>query len=94
MICSCVGSYASRQCWQRRRARRCETIALIDVARARPEAPAVAVGLVNMTAAVAILVVTPLVGLTFSLPGDGRVGFLAVGALWALAAVSVRRNGR
>ncbi len=39
-------------------------------ARLHPEAPGAAVGLVNMTAAVTILVATPLVGLTFSLPGQ------------------------
>jgi MFS family permease len=60
-------------------------------ARIRPDAPGAAVGLVNMTAAVTILIVTPLVGLSFSLPGDGRIGFLAVAALWALAALSVPR---
>jgi nitrate/nitrite transporter NarK len=68
--------------------------AFAGAARARPEAPAAAVGLVNMTGAVTILALTPLVGVTFSLPGDGRIGFAAVGVLWALAAVSVRRNGR
>lgn len=49
--------------------------------RLRPDAPAAAVGFVNMIAAVTILVGTPLVGLTFSLPSDGRVGFLAVAFL-------------
>jgi MFS family permease len=67
--------------------------AFAGAARARPDAPAAAVGLVNMTAAVTILVATPLVGLTFSLPGDGRLGFAIVAVLWALAtlAVPVRR---
>jgi MFS family permease len=49
--------------------------------RLRPDAPAAAVGFVNMIAAVTILVGTPLVGLTFSLPSDGRVGFIAVACL-------------
>ena len=40
-----------------------------------------------MAGAVTILVATPLVGLTFGLPGDGRIGFLALGALWAAALV-------
>jgi MFS family permease len=65
-------------------------------ARVRPDAPAAAVGLVNMVAAVTILVGTPLVGLTFSLPGDGRIGFAVVAALCALATLSVppvRRDG-
>jgi hypothetical protein len=46
---------------------------------------------VNMTAAVTILVGTPLVGLSFSLPGDGRLGFAVVAALWACAALCVPR---
>jgi MFS family permease len=58
-------------------------------ARVRPDAPGAAVGLVNMVAAVTILVGTPLLGLTFSLPGDGRIGFAVVAAL-CLATVAVR----
>jgi hypothetical protein len=34
---------------------------------------------------------TPLVGLTFSLPGDGRIGFVAVGVLAGLAALATPR---
>jgi len=49
--------------------------------RLRPDAPGAAVGFVNMMAAVTILVGTPLLGLTFSLPGDGRIGFLVVAGL-------------
>jgi MFS family permease len=63
-------------------------------AAARPDAPAAAVGLVNMTAAVTILVATPLIGLSFSLPGDGRFGFVVLGVLWALAALSVNGGAR
>jgi DHA1 family inner membrane transport protein len=51
-------------------------------ARVRPDAPGAAIGLVNMAGGVTILVVTPLVGQTFDLPGDGRIGFLAMGVLW------------
>ena len=58
-------------------------------ARARPDAPGAAIGLVNMAGAATILLATPLLGLTFDLPGDGRIGFLAVGALWAAALVWV-----
>ena len=32
---------------------------------------------------------TPLVGLTFSLPGAGLIGFVAAAACWALAALAV-----
>ncbi len=53
--------------------------------RLRPDRPAVAVGLVNFCANAAIVAGVPLVGLTFSLPGDGRVGLVAVACLWAAA---------
>jgi hypothetical protein len=46
-----------------------------------------------MIAAVVILVGTPLLGLTFSLPGDGRIGFAAVAVL-CLATVFVRPTRR
>jgi nitrate/nitrite transporter NarK len=68
--------------------------AFAGAARARPEAPGAAVGLVNMAAAVTIVVATPLVGLSFSLPGDGRIGIVVVGLLWALAALSVTGAAR
>ena len=58
--------------------------------RLRPDAPGAAVGFVNMIAAVTILVGTPLLGLTFSLPGDGRIGFLIVAALCGATATVVR----
>ena len=60
--------------------------------RLRPDAPGAAVGLVNMLAAVTILVGTPLLGLTFSLPGDGRIGFLIVASLCCATAAVVRRS--
>jgi MFS family permease len=60
-------------------------------AAARPDAPGVAVGFVNAWASLAIVVGTPLVGLTFSLPGDGRIGFVVLGVLAALAALATPR---
>ena len=60
-------------------------------AATRPDAPAEAVGFVNMIAATAILVGNPLLGLGFSAPGDGRVGFAAVAVLWAAAVAVVPR---
>lgn len=59
--------------------------------RLRPDAPAAAVGFVNGCAVLVILVCTPLAGLTFGLPGDGRIGFLAIGLLWATALLAVRQ---
>jgi MFS family permease len=66
--------------------------AFAGAARLRPDAPGAAVGLVNMIAAVTILVGTPLLGLSFSLPGNGRIGFLVVAVLWASTALAVRRT--
>ena len=45
-----------------------------------------AVGAMNIYPAAAIVVATPLIGLTFGLPGNGRLGFIVLAALWALAA--------
>jgi nitrate/nitrite transporter NarK len=61
--------------------------------RLRPDAPGAAVGFVNMIAAATILVGTPLLGLTFSLPGDGRIGFVIVAALCGATATVVRPRG-
>jgi fucose permease len=66
-------------------------MAFSGAAAARPDAPGAAVGLVNALASLVIVVGTPLVGLTFSLPGDGRIGFVAIGVLAALAALATPR---
>ena len=66
-------------------------MAFTGAALARPDAPGAAVGFVNGGAALVIVAGTPLVGLTFSLPGDGRIGFVALGALTALAALATPR---
>ena len=59
--------------------------------RVRPDAPAAAVALVNACAILTIVVGTPLAGLTFELPSDGRLAFAAIAALSALAALALRR---
>ena len=59
----------------------------------RPDSPAAAVGLVNGAAAAVILAGTPLLGLSFGLPGDGRAGFCVVAALW-LASLAVLPSAR
>jgi MFS family permease len=66
-------------------------MAFTGAAAARPDAPGAAVGLVNGWAALVIIAATPLVGLTFSLPGDGRIGFVVLGAFAALAALATPR---
>ncbi|HZN22423.1 MAG TPA: hypothetical protein VFB57_07670, partial [Gaiellaceae bacterium] len=59
--------------------------------RLRPDAPAAAMAAVNATAILAILVGTPLAGLAFDLPGDGRIAFAAIAALSAGSLVVLRR---
>lgn len=63
--------------------------AFTGAAKARPEMPGTSVAYVNAMASIVILAGTPLVGVTFSLRGDGRIGFLVVGALWALAVLAL-----
>jgi MFS family permease len=57
----------------------------------RPGGPGAAVGLVNMAGNLVIVVGTPLLGLSFALPGDGRLGFAAIAALWAAALLALPR---
>jgi len=57
-------------------------------ARAYPAAAGAAVGAMNTYPVLAIVCGAPLLGLTFSLPGNGRIGFAALAALW-LAALAV-----
>jgi MFS family permease len=65
--------------------------AFTGAAHARPDAPGAAVGFVNAWAALFVVAGAPLVGLTFSLPGDGRIGFVVLGLLTALAALATPR---
>jgi MFS family permease len=65
--------------------------AFVGAAAARPDAPGAAVGFVNAWASLVIVAGAPLVGLTFALPGDGRIGFVALGILAALAALAAPR---
>jgi MFS family permease len=58
--------------------------------RARPDAPAAAVALVNACGILTILVGTPLAGLTFELPSDGRLAFAVIAALSGLALLALR----
>jgi nitrate/nitrite transporter NarK len=62
-----------------------------SVPRVRPDAPAAAIGVVNAYAVLVILVGNPLLGLSFSAPGDGRIGFAVVVALWLAVLAAVRR---
>jgi MFS family permease len=65
--------------------------AFTGAAAARADSPGAAVGFVNAWASLVIVAGAPLVGLTFSLPGDGRIGFVVLGVLTALAALATPR---
>lgn len=65
-------------------------ILLTSAGDAAPMSPAVAIAAMNSYALGAIIAGTPLLGLTFSLPGAGRVGF-AVAAAACLLALPVAR---
>ncbi|HXG77277.1 MAG TPA: hypothetical protein VNJ53_11960, partial [Gaiellaceae bacterium] len=58
--------------------------------RLRPDAPAAAIALVNACAVLAILVGTPLAGLAFELPGEGRLAFATIAALAAASLLALR----
>ena len=62
-----------------------------SAAALRPEGPGAAVGLVNMAGNFVIVAGTPLLGLAFALPGEGRVGFAVVAGLWAAALLALPR---
>lgn len=49
--------------------------------------PGTAFGAMNLYALVLIVIGSPLLGLSFTLPGEGLIGFLAAAAYWLLAAV-------
>jgi MFS family permease len=60
--------------------------------KTRPDAPGAAVGYVNAWAIGVVVAGTPLLGLTFSLPGDGRIGFACAAALTAAALLALPRR--
>lgn len=61
--------------------------------RRRTDAPGAAVALVNSCGVLSIVVVTPLAGLAFSAPGDGRLAFAALAVLATCAAPAIARAG-
>jgi MFS family permease len=63
--------------------------ALYGAGQAFPEFAGAAAGVVNTLSGVVIAIATPIVGLTFTLPGDGRIGFLLVGVAWMAVALRV-----
>jgi len=63
--------------------------AFTGAALLRPDTPAAAVGLVNGAASAVILAGTPLLGLAFGLPGDGRAGFGIAAVLWLIVLLAL-----
>lgn len=51
-------------------------------ARARLETPGASLGVAAAVSNTYVIVATPLLGLTFALPGEGQIGFAIAGALW------------
>ncbi|MGI8711668.1 MAG: MFS transporter [Solirubrobacteraceae bacterium] len=60
--------------------------------RSYPRASGAAVGAMNAWAVLVIVVGAPLVGLSFSLPGAGRIGFAVVAVLWVAAIAAIPRG--
>lgn len=58
--------------------------------RARPDAPGAAIALVNACAVLTVVVATPLAGLAFELPSDGRVAFAVIAALGTATLIPLR----
>jgi nitrate/nitrite transporter NarK len=59
--------------------------------RTRPDAPGAAIALVNACGVLTILVGTPLAGLAFELPSEGRLAFAVIAVLGAAALIPLRR---
>jgi len=65
--------------------------AVAAAASSFPAAPGEAIGAMNLYAVTVIIAGLPLVGATFALPGDGRIGFAAVAVLTAAGIAAVPR---
>lgn len=59
---------------------------IMDLAgRTHPGSPGAAIAFLNTGAMGLIVIGTPAVGASFSLPGDGRIGFAAIALIWLLS---------
>jgi MFS family permease len=65
-------------------------VTISGATRARPQAAGAAVGAMNIYPVLTIVCGAPLVGLTFSLTGRGRLGFAVIAALWSAAILVLR----
>ena len=66
--------------------------AFMGAAARRPEAPGTAVGLVNTLGNGVVVAGTPLLGLAFSLPGSGRLGFAIIAVVWLASLLALPSN--
>jgi MFS family permease len=66
-------------------------VTVAGATRMHPEAGGASIGAMNTYPVLTIVCGTPLVGLTFSLGGHGRIGFGVVAALWACALATLPR---
>jgi nitrate/nitrite transporter NarK len=64
-------------------------VTVSGASRAYSRAAGAAVGAMNVYPVLTIIVGAPLLGLTFSLPGDGRIGFALLAGLWACAIAAI-----
>lgn len=67
---------------------------IVGAAQAYPRAAGVAVGAMNTYPVLMIVLGAPLLGLTFGLPGNGRIGFLVLAAVWLATIVVIPRRLR
>jgi predicted MFS family arabinose efflux permease len=63
---------------------------IASATRSWPHAAGAAVGAMNIYPVLAIVCGAPLVGLSFSLAGGGRIGFAVIAALWSAAILVLR----
>jgi predicted MFS family arabinose efflux permease len=62
--------------------------------RSYPKAPGAGVGAMNTYPVLTIVLGAPLLGLTFAMPGDGRIGFAVLAALWVATIAVIPRRVR
>jgi MFS family permease len=64
--------------------------AILDAtAKSFPHTPGSALGAMNLYPLSAVVIVNPLLGLAFDLPGGDRLAFAALGALWIVAILAI-----
>lgn len=65
-------------------------VTIAGAIRVKPQTAGAAVGAMNIYPVLTIVCGAPLVGLTFSLTGGGRIGFVVIAALWSAAILTLR----